>query len=62
MVGHDLSRGTSMFKKTERPQTYEEPDIGDLIETVERPEPESDARDDSEPAAEAETEARLALA
>jgi single-strand DNA-binding protein len=62
VVGHDLSRGTSMFKKTERNQTYEEPDIGDLIETVERPEPEEDGLDGTEQAAAAEAEARLALA
>ncbi len=59
-VGHDLARGTSMFKKTER-QPYEEPDMGDLIETVERPEPEGGDLDGTEQAA-AESEARLALA
>jgi single-strand DNA-binding protein len=62
VVGHDLSRGTSMFKKTERHQGYEEPDIGDLIETVERPEPEGADLDGTEQTAAAETEARLALA
>jgi single-strand DNA-binding protein len=57
VVGHDLNRGTSMFKKNERPQPYEDQDMGDLIEKVETPE-----SPEQEDLAAAAREDRLALA
>lgn len=56
-VGHDLNRGTSMFKKAERPEPYEERDMGDLIEKVETPE-----APEQEDLAAAAREDRLAMA
>ncbi|WP_161605951.1 single-stranded DNA-binding protein [Microlunatus speluncae] len=61
-VGHDLARGTSMFKKTERNQPYEEADMGDLIETVERSDGAEDDLDGAEPASAEASADRLAMA